>query len=139
MQIMLQGLNRMRDKNLGVHLAHSDLCDCTIFYPDGSLLDEHCAAHRLTFAGTMALWEHYVCPKEYEDQMWHNYDCLMGSCDECGIDRLLAFCPLETDPNSKETVCWRKFEKVVVGVNPRTGKDKTRLESNLKKHGWLNL
>jgi hypothetical protein len=131
--MMLQGLNRMRDKKVGVHLAHLELCDCLICYSDGALLEDHCAADAIIFAGTTALWEHCVCPKLYDDQIWHRYDCLMGICDECGIDKLLLFCPLETDPNSEETICWRKFEKVVVGVSPTTEKDRTRVREQFKQ------
>jgi hypothetical protein len=133
MQMMLQGLNRMRDKKVGVHLIHLELCGCLICYPDEALLEDHCAADAVTFAGTTALWEHCMCSKLYDDQMWHMYDYLMGICDECGVDKLLLFCLLETDPNSEETVCWRKFEKVVVGVNPMTEKDKMRVRKQFKQ------
>jgi hypothetical protein len=118
---------------VGIHLAHLELCDCLICYPDGVLLEDHCVADTVTFASTTALWEHCVCPKLYDDQMWHMYDCLMGICDESGVDNLLLLCPLETDPNSEETVCRRKFEKVVVGVNPMTEKDKMRVRKQFKQ------
>ena len=52
MQMMLQGLNQMCDKKVGVHLAHLELCDCLICYSDGALLKDCCAADAVIFAGT---------------------------------------------------------------------------------------
>jgi hypothetical protein len=65
--------------------------------------------------------------------MWHKYDCLMGTCDDCGVENLLLFYPLEIEANSDETLYWKKFEKVVVGINPRTGKEKMKVREQFKE------
>jgi hypothetical protein len=57
----------------------------------------------------------------------------MGTCDDCGVENLLLFYPLEIEANSDETLYWKKFEKVVVGINPRTGKEKMKVREQFKE------
>ena len=49
--------------------------------------------------------------------MWHKKTCLLGQCGDCGVERKLLLCLLETNPCLEELVSWQHYDKVVVRVN----------------------
>lgn len=131
-QMMNEGLSRMRDRMLGVHREHINLCVCPVCQPARSDGSEGCLAHLSVYKGTTALWESCVCPKEELD-LWHDRKCLLGECGNCGVDRKLMFCPNELDMETTDTFKWRRFEKTEVGVNNETGLPRLILQEAYKE------
>ncbi len=46
------------------------------------------------------------------DSEKHNFACLDGRCNECGIDALVT-CPLEKDATCEKLMKWKCYEAVV--------------------------
>lgn len=59
-------------------------------------------------------WEAIVCPKDTHYK-WHAWDCMFGTCKDCGVDNLALY-PNEEENTLFAIVCWKCFsmEKVVI-------------------------
>ena len=58
-----------------------------------------CIAREHRFDGITHVWESCLCTK-MQDSPYHQYKCLMGECNSCGVKRLMV-CPREWNDNTK--------------------------------------
>ena len=122
MDMMRTGLNDLRSCSRGLHSSQSCNCAWNIC-GDG---EGHCEAHSHAFERLTILWTSCLCPKGDFDK-WHKLDCLMGNCVECGVKKL-DFCPQELSFSINQTIKWKCFEQVVIGVHEDTGRDSKRIQ-----------
>ena len=108
--MLREGLNRIRDGTRGIHLLKNCQCDCDVCL--FRLEEGNCKAHLKTYAGTTTLWQEIVCSKP-NNKEWHALQCVMDTCVDCGISNL-AICPLES--SSSSNVSWKCFENEIIGV-----------------------
>ena len=80
------------------------------------------------FDGITRLWESCLCAK-MQDSTYHQYKCLMGKCNSCGVKRLMV-CPRECNDGTK-AVSVQVFEDIEDGVN-RSGEKKRRKVLSMK-------
>lgn len=118
--MLREGLNRMRDSRRGIHFVEKCQCECDVCL--FRLEDSNCKAHLKTYPGTTALWQEIVCLKP-ENAEWHSLACVMGDCSECGISKLPT-CPFES--SAETNVTWKCFENEVIGLT-RDGKPRKRI------------
>ena len=118
--MLREGLNRMRDGRRGLHALQS--CECTCDVCLVQIEGDNCKAHVKAFPGTTALWQDIVCPKPSNAE-WHALACVMGDCSECGVSKL-AICPAELE--TATTVTWKRFENEIIGHTPE-GKPRKRI------------
>jgi hypothetical protein len=131
LDMLREGLNTLRSVKGGVHSHAQCRCNCEICRgEDDDDGFENCKAHRTTFTGTMALWRAIVCDK-MDDDLWHQYDCLMGLCGECGVSKL-KFCQSELQAPEDFILNWKCFEKTIVGQG-EDGQPKKRIREVFKK------
>jgi hypothetical protein len=55
-----------------------------------------------------------VCPKGELDT-WHRLECLMGTCEHCGV-KILPICPSESSMTNLTLLKWKCFEYEIAGV-----------------------
>jgi hypothetical protein len=124
--LLRQGLNKMRNIRLGIHANNHAFFFCDICHPPGSTGLDDCLAHLKTFDGVTALWTTCVCPKA-EHELWHAKACLRGECPACGVEKKLIFCPEELDPDSEKRVTWQCFEKTIIAGTDEEGQPRKRI------------
>jgi hypothetical protein len=61
--LLRQGVNRMRNIQLGIHVNDHAFCFYNVCHPPGSTGLHNCLAHLKTFDGVTVLWTACVCPK----------------------------------------------------------------------------
>jgi hypothetical protein len=66
-----------------------------------------CAASNTVYKGLTELWQSIVCSKG-EFQEWHDLQCLLGTCGDCGL-KLLPVCNDELDNADGVLIEWRRF------------------------------
>jgi hypothetical protein len=118
--MLREGLNRIRDGKKGLHVQEECQCDCEVCLFRAE--ESNCDAHLKIYAGTTSLWQEIVCPKP-ENAEWHALSCVMGTCADCGISKLM-ICPLESSTSTN--VSWKCFENEVIGVT-RDGRARKRI------------
>lgn len=118
---LLEALNAFRDPLLGAHfILHCD-CECVIC---GVGNGGQCQVGDSRFCGVTAMWESLLCPK-LEDQEFHQPLCLLGACNNCGV-QFLKLCPRETVDVPGVNIKWKQFTYEVVGSTPE-GRPKKRI------------
>lgn len=110
MDLMREGLNALRDSMRGLHARSGCTCPCEVCNTEVGI----CHAHTHVFERLTLLWLACVCPKGELDK-WHNLECVMGRCQDCGVKRL-KLCPDEVSLATDLTVKWKCFEYVIVAV-----------------------
>jgi hypothetical protein len=103
----LQGaLNNMRTK-FGIHFNSCD-CFCEIFCQSADEESSKCVGALTTYPTlTIFLWELVVCPyDEYSE--WHNKDCLLSTCENCGVD-IIPICHVEEKGSSNILVSSKHY------------------------------
>lgn len=129
--MLREGLHTLRSCKGGVHAYAQCQCNCPVCKgEDGDGDVDKCKAHASTFSGTTALWQAIVCDK-MDDELWHQYDCLMGLCTRCGVSKL-KFSPLKLHPPDGYVLSWKCFEKTIVGQGD-DGQPKKRIREVFKK------
>jgi hypothetical protein len=82
-----------------------------------------------TYKGLTELWQGIVCPKgEFEE--WHELQCLLGSCADCGV-KLLPVCNNEIENPNGVLIEWRRF--ALEQTTSRKGKVSKKLTLVYKK------
>jgi hypothetical protein len=102
--MLWQGMNYIRDSQQGIHTFNDCDYQCFVYMTDDNVEHMSCGTHDKTCKGVTKLWEECVCPKE-EMQEWHQLDCLMGKCVECGVQKLCV-CPHEYSEDDSWKVSW---------------------------------
>ncbi len=95
-------------------------CDCDICC---SCTLGICKADCTTFQGLIDMWVSLLCPTE--DGTFHNFTCLKGECEDCGIDMFMTYLG-EENRNSEKLMSWKCYQKIV-HRKTRVGLDKTLL------------
>lgn len=106
MEELKMGFNHMRQK-YGLHSKCEVVCGI-INYSFTSCVGSHANLAKITF------WEAIVCLKDTHYK-WHAWDCVFGTCKDCGVDNLALY-PNEEEGTLFAIVCWKCFnmEKVVI-------------------------
>jgi hypothetical protein len=58
-----------------------------------------------------------VCPWD-EFLEWHAWDCLLGECENCGVENLPIF-PIEEEGSSRHLVRWKQFSLQNIMTNKK--------------------
>ena len=74
-----------------------------------------CDAHHNIYKRITQLWTACVCSKP-ELAEWHKLSCLMGECEDCGVDRL-SLCPQELSSSEEPKLRWKHFSYVTIGTD----------------------
>jgi hypothetical protein len=83
----------MKGENKRVHgMQCSDNCEVCANHVDGL-----CTTRLTTFEGLIDMWTSTLCL--VGNATFHDPKCLMGKCEQCGIDQLIT-CPQEEDKRS---------------------------------------
>jgi hypothetical protein len=119
---LLSGLNDMRSLCRGVHRGCQCLCSviCRRLIEDFVSTSNSCEATKCRFSDVTKLGMSILCPLP-PFSAWHKLECLMGTCDSCGIHKL-QFCPTELSTNF--LIKWHRVSYVVVGKNRSGGEKK---------------
>ena len=125
--MLREGLNRIRDARKGFHFLQDCLCECEVCGSE-QRHEVNCGAHTKVYTGTTSLSQEIVCSKS-EDVQWNALSCVMDDCDNCDISKL-AICPLESAAST--TVTWKCFENEVIGHTPE-GKPRKRIVEAYKE------
>ena len=129
MDLMRVGLNTLREEKRGLHAQRGCSCACAVC---STVLDDAaadgvcCDAHHSVYKRITQLWEACLCPK-LEFAEWHNLSCLMGECEDCGVETL-PLCPHELSSEEEPKLRWKQFSYVQIGMDRETGKPKKRLQ-----------
>ena len=126
---MRVGLNTLREEKQGLHAQLGCSCDCDVCCTsiEGASTEGGCCdAHHNIYKQITQLWTACVCSKS-ELAEWHKLSCLMGECEDCGVDRLY-FCPQELSSSEEPKLRWKHFSYVTIGTDRETGKPKKRLQ-----------
>jgi hypothetical protein len=133
LDMLREGLNTLRSLKGRVH-SHADCrCNCEVCGGQDDDVDnqsQNCQAHKSAFNGTTKLWQAIVCDK-MDANLWHQYDCLMGLCTECGVSKL-QFCQYELRPPEQFVLNWKCFKKTFVGQG-EDGQPKKKIREVFKK------
>jgi hypothetical protein len=70
-----------------------------------------------------------LCSKP-DSTPWHDVECLLGTCKNCGLEKLFHLCPKEL--SASETVQWKQFRKEVMGVS-EDGRERTHVKIEYKE------
>jgi hypothetical protein len=88
------------------------------------------SASKLTYSSMKSMWQSIVCLKE-ENEEWHNHDCLLGRCNNCGVDKILPLCPDEEF--GEQIVSWKCYEDIVIGRNAEIGEAQKKIGEVFKQ------
>jgi hypothetical protein len=110
---MRQGLNTLRDLVYGLHAFLKCNYACNVCTNTSVVESTCCNAHSRVYKRISVLWEECVCPKGEFDQ-WHKLECVMGTCGQCGIDKL-SLCPAEILGLEEYKLKWKCFQYEEVG------------------------
>lgn len=129
MDLMRVGLNTLREEKRGLHAQQGCSCRCDVCstVSEGASGDNvGCDAHHSTYKRITLLWEACLCLKSEFDE-WHKLSCIMGDCENCGVDTL-KLCPQELSEAEEPKLRWKQFSYVQIGMDRETGKPKKRLQ-----------
>jgi hypothetical protein len=88
-----------------------------------------CTINSSIFFGLITLWTSIVCPK-FETSLWHARPCLLGKCQNCGIDTLRIYLEKVQFQNS---ISWRSIGYEVMGHTEDVGHMKDGKEKKASK------
>lgn len=111
-----------------MHGMHSYLncnCNCNICDSASEVHSTTCSASSMVYKRISQLWEECVCKKGEYDQ-WHKLECVMGTCNECGIEKL-PLCPAEVSASGGYLLRWKCFRYEEVGKT-MDGKPRKRIK-----------
>lgn len=136
MDLLKEALNKFRR-----HSHPTDCtCDCSICCPENHhTIGGTCVASKTTITSVRQWMEEAVCPK-LEGQEWHQRKCIFGSCENCGVHRLL-WCKRELDEAESLSIEWEAFQYVELAepAQIRREKKKGMAESAPKKVKRLRM
>jgi hypothetical protein len=105
-------LNTLRSLNGGMH-SHAH-CRCNRQVYRGNDNDfEMFKTYKTTLSATTILWQAIVCYK-MDDDLWHQYDCLMGLCTKYQVSEL-QLCQFKLQPLEEFVLNYKCFEKIDIG------------------------
>ena len=98
MLFLKDAYNLMRSDVGGLH---GRSCSCTCDICKSSVACGKLAALEQCQSRITKFWEACVCAKK-EDSTFHQYKCLMGECDKCGVKNI-SLCPREQQETMKNS------------------------------------
>lgn len=116
------GLNNMCT-TFGIHSNYG--CNWEEFYQSNNLNSFICDGSLNTYLNLTSLWESVVYPRE-ELSKWHARECLLGECENCGVDNL-PICPIEKNTLLDFPISWKHFSLETIVTKKGKGKKKLKL------------
>ena len=132
LRYFLDGLNNMRvDKDI---LHFSCTCTCWGVCRQGCTLSNTCIALTRTYFGLIELCNLVLCSK-LDLMPWHDVECLLRICENCGPEKLFHLCPKEL--SATEALHWKQFGKVS-GLS-EDGRKRTHIKVEYKEGTPIEL
>ena len=94
-----EAVNHMRTQSFDLH-GSCCMCRCPICLHHDGVVNHGCLASKNASKSTTSLLESILCPILWEHS-FQSYQCLMGTCNACGLGKI-QICPREETEQSKQ-------------------------------------
>jgi hypothetical protein len=118
----MEGLNEQRMGKKGTHFGCA--CACWGVCGRGCTLRNSCVAKTTCFSRLSTLCNSVLCTKA-NSTSWHNLNCLLGTCEEYGPEKMFWVCSIEQ--SSIQIIKWKQFGKQVTRTT-EDGKERNHVK-----------
>ncbi|MCO5571463.1 hypothetical protein L7F22_025203 [Adiantum nelumboides] len=111
MIFLKEAVNHMQTQSFDLH-GSCCMCNCPICLHHDEVVNHGCLAYKNASMSTTSLLESILC-LILAEHSFHSYQCLMGTCNACGVGNI-QICPREEVEQSKK-VSMKFFENIGIG------------------------
>ena len=109
MIFLKEAINHIWTQSFGLH-GSCCMCNCPICLHHDGVVNHGCLASKNAIKSTSSLLECILYPL-LPEHSFHSYQCLMGTCNACGLGKI-QICPREITEQSKQ-LSVKFFENIV--------------------------